>query len=243
MEYVDGIDLERLVKPANAARKPLSVGAACEVMRQAALGLQHAHQNGIIHRDVKPANLMLGRTGIVKLLDLGLAKFHAERPSQEQPSDGLTQSGITMGTADYMAPEQWENSGGVDIRSDIYSLGCTLFFLLAGRAPYSDKSDNSGRKKMMAHILVPSPSLVEACPDCPQELEGIFARMMAKLPEHRFQIPAEVAKAFEPYAAARELARVAAAVDPRDESSLESEPAIKSSLSENRRAGRLPGRR
>ena len=242
MEYVDGIDLQRLVKPADAAQRPLSVGAACEVIRQAALGLQHAHKHGIVHRDVKPANLMLGRTGIVKLLDLGLAKLHAGRPSREQQSDELTQTGITMGTVNYMAPEQWENSGGVDIRADIYSLGCTLFFLLAAKTPYGHKSDKSSRKKLMAHLLDPIPSLVEACPDCPRELEKVFDRMLAKAPEDRFQTPREVVEALEPFADERELARVAAAVDLRDESSAESEPAIKSSEIETDRSRPPPGR-
>ncbi len=101
MEYVDGIDLQRLiVKPDLKTVRPLSVGAACEVLRQAALGLQHAHEHKLVHRDIKPANLMLNRSGVVKLLDLGLAKFRADRLSPDQRTANLTQAGVTMGTVD-----------------------------------------------------------------------------------------------------------------------------------------------
>ena len=94
-----------------------------------------------------------------------------------------------MGTVDYMAPEQWENSGGVDIRADIYSLGCTLFYLLGGRPPYGDKSYDSNRKKLMAHVVAPIPSLADACPECPEELEEVFDRMLAKEPEEPLPEP------------------------------------------------------
>ena len=107
---------------------------------------------------------MLSRCGVVKLLDLGLAKFHADRLSPDQRPADLTQAGITMGTVDYMAPEQWENSGGVDIRADIYSLGCTLFFLLAGRTALRRESYDTNRKKLMAHVVAPIPSLIGAAP-------------------------------------------------------------------------------
>ena len=125
-------------------------------------GLQHAHEHQLVHRDVKPANLMLCRNGQVKLLDLGLAKFHAERRGDAQPQGRLTQPGVTMGTIDYMAPEQWENSAAADIRSDIYSLGCTLFFLLTGKPPYGDPAYDTSRKKLMAHVVAPIPSLAGA---------------------------------------------------------------------------------
>jgi serine/threonine protein kinase len=230
MEYVDGIDLQRLVmKPDLKTVRPLSVGAACEALRQAALGLQHAHEHKLVHRDIKPANLMLNRSGVVKLLDLGLAKFHADRLSPDQRSANLTQAGVTMGTVDYMAPEQWENSSGADIRADIYSLGCTLFYLLAGRAPYGGESYGSNRKKLMAHVVAPIPSLIDACPECPEALEEVFDRMLAKEPEDRYGSPREVAEALEPFADAGELAGLATAVNLRDESSIASKPAIHSS--------------
>ena len=110
---------------------------------------------------------MLCRSGQVKLLDLGLAKFHAERRGDAQPQGRLTQPGVTMGTIDYMAPEQWENSAAADIRADIYSLGCTLFFLLTGKPPYGDPAYDTSRKKLMAHVVAPIPSLVETLPRLP----------------------------------------------------------------------------
>jgi len=127
----------------------------------------------------------------VKVLDLGLARFHADQQLTQQ----LTRPGLTMGTVDYMAPEQWEDSSGVDIRADIYSLGCTLFYLLTGKAPYSEKTYGTTRKKLMAHAVAPIPSLVEQRPDCPEELDWLLSRMLAKEPDDRFDTPGEVAEA------------------------------------------------
>ncbi len=159
-EYVDGIDLERLVtKRLGRSQGPLDVRAACEVIRQAALGLEHAHEHGLIHRNVKPSNLMLSRAGVVKLLDLGLARYHAPRRPPGSPPGAITEAGATMGTVDYMAPEQAEDPRGVDLRADIYSLGCTWFFLLAGRPPYGSSSCDSSRMRLLAHVTAPIPSL------------------------------------------------------------------------------------
>ena len=127
MEYVEGLDLARLVNRVGRLR----VAAACELARQAAVGLQYVHEHGLVHRDIKPSNLMLTPRGEVKILDLGLARLHRQRGG----SDEMTGTGLTMGTADYMAPEQASDSHSVDIRADIYSLGCTLFKLLSGRRP------------------------------------------------------------------------------------------------------------
>ena len=127
-----------------------------------------------MHRDIKPANLMLCRDGQVKLLDMGLARFHAEWRGDALGQEGLTQPGMTMGTIDYMAPEQWENSSTADIRSDIYSLGCTLFYLLTGKTPYADPAFDTGRKKLMAHVVSPISSLIKVCPECPRDLEEIY---------------------------------------------------------------------
>jgi tRNA A-37 threonylcarbamoyl transferase component Bud32 len=220
MEYVDGIDLQHLVCPPDRPPQPLSVGAACAVIHQAALGLEHAHQHQLVHRDIKPANLMLSRAGTVKLLDLGLAKFHAERGQPDQQSSELTRAGVTMGTVDYMAPEQWESSGSVDIRADIYSLGCTLFFLLAGQPPYGGKAYDSNRKKLMAHVVAPIPSLAAYRPDCPPELDQLLTHMMAKEPADRFASPGEVAQALEPLADASELAGLVAAHEVADQVTL-----------------------
>ena len=129
MEFIDGTDWEHLVRRWG----PLRVADVCELGRQAALGLQHAHEHGLIHRDIKPSNLMLTRQGQAKILDLGLARMRGSPASQ-----ALTVSGQTMGTPDYIAPEQAADSHNVDIRADLYSLGCTLYKLLAGRAPFED---------------------------------------------------------------------------------------------------------
>src|SRR5579872_4740814 len=129
MEWVDGTDLANLVRCCG----PLPVAEACELARQAAVALQCAHLQGLVHRDVKPSNLLLSQQGILKLLDLGLARLVGER----EDSGGLTMLGQMMGTADYTAPEQWEASHTVDIRADLYSLGCTLYTLLAGKPPFS----------------------------------------------------------------------------------------------------------
>ena len=128
MEYIPGVNLEELVRQ----RGPLAVADACELIRQAALGLQCAHEHGMVHRDVKPSNLMLTPDGQVKIFDLGLAKLRTT------PSSGpeMTGTGQKMGTAGYMAPEQLADCRAVDIRADIYSLGCTLFKLLTGHAPF-----------------------------------------------------------------------------------------------------------
>ena len=130
MEYVDGVSLDRLV----AERGPLPVAEACEYVRQAALGLQHAHEHGLVHRDVKPHNLIRGADGVVKVLDFGLA---SARGSGECSLTGAT---VVMGTPDYIAPEQAEESRAADARSDVYALGCTLYFLLTGRPPFARRS-------------------------------------------------------------------------------------------------------
>ena len=143
MEYVDGPDLSALLRKHGT----FPVADACEVVRQAAVGLQHAYENGLVHRDVKPGNLMLDRSGTVKLLDLGLALL------QTNPLAGsaeLTSTGQLMGTVDYMAPEQAENTHDVDIRADIYSLGATLYALLTGAAPFAGAEYSSTMKKMAA---------------------------------------------------------------------------------------------
>ena len=110
-----------------------------------------------------------------------------------------------------MAPEQWENSAAADIRADIYSLGCTLFFLLTGKPPYGDPAYDTNRKKLMAHVVAPIPSLVENCPDCPQDLEEVYETMMAKDPRERYAVPAEAAEAMAEFADEEELAEVLAA--------------------------------
>src|SRR5262249_36457940 len=128
MEHVEGTDLSRLVRE----RGPLAVDRACDYVRQAALGLQHAFEQGMVHRDVKPHNLMLTPEGRVKILDFGLARLASEAFSEE----AVPPTGMVLGTVDYVAPEQADNAHHADIRSDIYSLGCTLYYLLAGKPPF-----------------------------------------------------------------------------------------------------------
>src|SRR5262249_44190210 len=133
MEYVEGTDLYRLVK----ARGPLLVAMACDCVRQASLGLQHIHERGLVHRDIKPANLFLTDKGsVVKLLDLGLARLSELVAEEDSDTSTLTKYGTVMGTPDFIAPEQVTDSHTADIRADLYSLGCTLYYLLTGKPPF-----------------------------------------------------------------------------------------------------------
>jgi serine/threonine protein kinase len=196
MELIDGLNLTQLVRRYG----PIPVPEACELIRQAALGLQHAHENGLVHRDIKPQNLMLTLKGEVKVLDLGLALLHAER----FPLGGLTGNGQVMGTADYMAPEQWENCHGVDIRADIYSLGCTLYFLLTGRPPFGSPGYESIVRKMAAHLR-DDPFALQ--PDVGKTSE-FLARMLAKDPANRPQTPDEVVRELAPLSMGANLIRL-----------------------------------
>ena len=185
-ELVDGIDLDRLVRKKGVC----TVEMAIDIIRQAAQGLQYAHQRGVIHRDIKPANLLLDRSGVVKVLDMGLARL--ETPDEKD--EGLTESGLVMGTAAYMAPEQARNTRRADARSDIYSLGCTLYFLLNGRAVYSGETVID---TIMAHTSEPIPRLGKERSDIPSALEHLFVRMVAKNPEERFQSADELLTALD----------------------------------------------
>lgn len=198
MEYVEGLDLARVLLSLGKVRP----ADACELIRQAALGLQYAHENGLVHRDIKPSNLMLTPHGTVKLLDLGLARF--EHPTGG--GDEMTGAGQPMGTADYMAPEQVSDSRVADIRADIYSLGCTLFKLLTGHAPFSGPEGRGTFDKLTAHVNDPPPSILEYEPGLPPELAQLVERMLAKSPDDRPATPAELASALEPHCGNSELA-------------------------------------
>ena len=198
MELVDGIDLRELVKQ----RGRLPIGAACEIIRQAALGLQHAHDHGLVHRDIKPSNLMLTLPGnhdeapSVKVLDLGLALLdedHLENFGE------LTATGQVMGTLEYMAPEQGSDTHAVDIRADIYSLGASLYKLLTGKPPFSSDQYRSPIKLLMALATQDPPPLVTRCPEITSELEAIVRQMLAKKPQERFATPRELAEALAPF--------------------------------------------
>lgn len=195
MEYVEGLDLESWFTEYKGRAIP--VGVVCEFVRQAALGLQHAHERGMVHRDVKPANILLTQDSrdeppVVKILDLGLSRFVSE--SVEDSS--LTRTGQIMGTPEYISPEQARNTRQADIRSDIYSLGCTLFRLLAGRPPFDAIN---AVESITARVTEEPPRLCTVRSDVSDELDAVVARMMARLPENRYQTPAEVADALAPF--------------------------------------------
>jgi WD40 repeat protein/tRNA A-37 threonylcarbamoyl transferase component Bud32 len=196
MEYVEGTDLGRLVQE----RGPLPVDRACDYVRQAALGLQYAVEQGMVHRDLKPHNLMLTPDGRVKILDFGLARFACEVADAAD----LTSTGLVLGTVDYIAPEQADNAHRADIRSDIYSLGCTLYHLIAGQPPFPT---GTPLQKVMAHVKNKPRPVTELRDDLPEELMPVLERMMAKNPKHRYQTPAEVAFALEPFTRATGVAR------------------------------------
>jgi serine/threonine-protein kinase len=205
MEFVEGVSLDRLV----AKKGPLPVPMACTFTRQAALGLQHAADKQMVHRDIKPQNLMVTRKGQVKILDFGLARFaSAEQESppagrlpfgaaKEAADAGLTNPNMLMGTPDYLSPEQARNSHDVDPRSDIYSLGCTLYFLLTGQPPFSGAV--SLIDKLLAHTREEPLPVREARFEVPQELADVLAKMMAKNPDDRYQKASEVAAALLPF--------------------------------------------
>jgi formylglycine-generating enzyme required for sulfatase activity/serine/threonine protein kinase len=194
MEYAPGETLERVV--ANRSR-PLPVVNACYYVQQVAKGLQHAFEQGMIHRDIKPQNLILTvtekKTHVIRILDFGLAKACSD---SEASMAGLTGSGMMMGTPGYMAPEQAEDASCADTRADIYSLGCTLYFLLVGQAPFAQKSL---RGLLEAHASKEAPRVSTLRTDVPEELSNVIRRMMEKDPDRRYQKPEDVAKALAPF--------------------------------------------
>lgn len=211
MEHVNGPNLEQLVQDVG----PLPVPLACDYVRQAALGLQHVQAAGLIHRDVKPSNLLIAHPeaakaaafrdalqggtawvarggsfaqGLVKILDMGLARVDVD-PGKNM---SLTQEGAMMGTPDYIAPEQAKDAKSADIRADIYSLGCTFYFLLTGRPPFPD---GNTVEKLLQHQLDAPIAIEQLRADVPPEVRAVVARMMEKKPERRFQMPIDAAEA------------------------------------------------
>jgi TPR repeat protein/tRNA A-37 threonylcarbamoyl transferase component Bud32 len=206
MEFLQGDDLGRVLQ----ARGRLPADEACGIVMQALAGLQHAHEHGLVHRDIKPSNLMLAQTAlvpagsgpgeekpvVVKILDLGVAHLTTTTSTGSGPTT-ITGANQMLGTPDYMAPEQIMVAGQVDIRADLYSLGCTLYHLLSGRPPFVE---GAMTQKLAAHLFKEPPPLGQFVPDLPPGLAEVVAQMMAKKPEHRFATPADVARALQPYA-------------------------------------------
>lgn len=184
MEYVPGCDLQVLVRE----KGPLEVETAADYIAQAAEALEHAHQRGLIHRDIKPANLLLDNTGVVKVLDMGLARFTRD----DATSLTIANQESVLGTADYLSPEQAVNSHKVDGRADLYSLGCSLYFLLVGHPPFPD---GSLAQRIAKHQTVAPEKLRKLRPNCPASLAKICEKLMMKKPEQRYQSAKEAAEA------------------------------------------------
>lgn len=183
LEFVDGCNLHEFVN----RNGPMSAARAAHCIRQAALGLQHAHEAGLVHRDIKPGNLLMDREGTVKLLDLGLAQFFGEENSAFVKE---YENGFVIGTADFLSPEQTVQSQ-VDIRADIYSLGCTFYFLLAGKSPFHEGTP--GQKMIWHQVRRPRP-IRSLRSDVPESVAQVLDKMLAKEPGRRQQTPAEVAR-------------------------------------------------
>jgi serine/threonine protein kinase len=213
MEYVDGIDLGKHVRLSG----PSSVREACDFIRQAALGLQHAHERNLVHRDIKPVNLFLMQApvgqaramaahpghaperkrtrALIKILDWGLAGLRSPRCIGPQLLVESLSKGL-VGTADYLSPEQARNAGTVDIRGDIYSLGCTFYYLLTGQPPFPD---GTLMQKILKHQQAAPPAIEAFRDDVPPAVSALLQRMLAKWPEERFQTPAALAMALMPF--------------------------------------------
>jgi WD40 repeat protein len=207
MEYVDGIDLARLMKKGH----DLSISQVCDFLRQAALGLQHAFERGLVHRDIKPGNLIVSpppleigptpaaglpfRNAVLKILDMGLARLDRLMDTAD-PQVNKPDKEVMMGTPDYIAPEQWLNPHHVDIRADLYSLGCTGFHLLAGKPPFAGSDWKIKRQRHLADNATPIAHLRS---DVPPEVGAIIGRLMEKDSDDRFQTPAELAFELEPW--------------------------------------------
>jgi len=203
LEYVEGPNLEQLVRTGG----PLSVGLACDLIRQTANGLQCAHLRGMVHRDIKPANILVqpmgpdgqvaaNAPGLAKISDFGLARLNDLSSTGETSGTIFTKPNTVMGTPDYVSPEQARNLHDTDIRSDIYSLGCTFYYLLTGKVPFPG---GTSVEKLIRHSTQQPPSVTECRQDIPTEVMAILEKMMAKKPDDRFAMPSELAAALEPY--------------------------------------------
>lgn len=204
MEYVDGISLAELLR----RNGPLPVHQVCGIVRKVAQGLQHAFEQGMVHRDIKPQNIMVTQDGRIRILDFGLARLAREREipiaagggpprdQMRQTADALTLAGTVLGTPDYIAPEQAMDARQADIRADIYSLGCTCYFLLTGLPPYPT---GSAMDKLIAHSERTPTSILEHRADVPADILAIVRRMMERKPDDRYQAPREIAQAMDDF--------------------------------------------
>jgi serine/threonine protein kinase len=196
MEYVSGLNLQKWVEQ----HGPLTVPQACEVVRQAALGLQHAADQALVHRDIKPSNLMvlvepgqpLPARLTVKILDMGVARLYQLRDTPEDSLTTLTRDGVVIGTPDYIAPEQLEDPHRADIRADLYSLGCTFYFLLSGSVPFPG---GTLVQKLDRQRWQTAPSVDQLRPEVPRSVAAVVRRLMAKHPDDRYESPGELANA------------------------------------------------
>ncbi|MEL7498721.1 MAG: serine/threonine-protein kinase [Planctomycetota bacterium] len=186
MEYVPGHDLAEVLSQLG----PIPIPMALDYVSQAAKGLNYAHGKGVVHRDIKPSNLLLNDEGVIKILDMGLARLGT---TINQEVTQLTTTGQVMGTVEYMSPEQAEDTRQADVRSDIYSLGCTLYRLLTGRSPFSR---DTVVKTILAHRSDAIPQIETGFPE-DNEVNGLFQRMVAKKPEDRFQSTSSLIAAIE----------------------------------------------
>ena len=180
LEFVDGTDAHTVV----ARRGPMPAKRAMDVIRQTTLALQHAHEQKIVHRDIKPSNLLIAKNGLVKLADMGLA-----RSVDETLETNITRAGTTVGTVDYMSPEQARNSKAADIRSDLYSLGATWFHLLTGHPPFPE---GSMLNKLNAHSVAPRPDVRDENDSVSENISVMIKRLLAVKPEDRYQTPADL---------------------------------------------------
>lgn len=198
MDFVKGIGLEEMV----AMNGPVDWPQACDIARQAAAALHHAHGQGMVHRDVKPANFLIDREGHVKILDFGLSLVR-KGEDHDEFSLAMIFGHDCLGTADYIAPEQSLDSYQVDGRADVYSLGCTLYFALTGEVPFPTKRTAD---KVAAHRTKTARPLQELAPKIPDQVTAIVKKMMGRRPEQRFQNARQVYQALAPFAERRPVA-------------------------------------
>jgi serine/threonine protein kinase len=180
-EFIDGVNIRDLV----AMQGPLSVDEAVFYTRQVAEALHHAHERAVVHRDIKPSNILVTAAGVIKVVDMGLARTTA----LDQSTADATASGVTLGTFDYISPEQARNPRDADVRSDLYSLGCSLFFMLTGQPPFSE---GTVLQKLLKHGSVPPPDPRGWREDLSDQVYAILMKLMAKQPHDRYQNPAEL---------------------------------------------------